>query len=326
MSNPKDYTVGWICAKLFEYAAAKVFLDKEHPEPEAVAKNDGNNYTVGEMGKHMVVIATLPDGDTGNSSVAAVARNMLHSFPNVRFGLLVGVGGGVPNQHNDIRLGDVVVSSPGDQYGGVIQYDFGRTIQTQDFQPTGYLNNPPYVLRTAVTRIRGDHEIHGHTIEDTINGILTRNSKMRETYKRPDAGSDPLFQHRIERRRKDGTSHALRPAEQDKRPGVDGNIAIHYGLIASASDPMVDEEIRDKLASKMKILCFETGAAGLMNHFPCIVIRGVGDYADSTSIKAWEGYATMTAAAYAKGLLSVISLNAIENQKRAREIEEDVEM
>jgi hypothetical protein len=35
---------------------------------------------------------------------------MMHSFPNIRIGLLVGVGGGAPSPKHDIRLGDIVVS------------------------------------------------------------------------------------------------------------------------------------------------------------------------------------------------------------------------
>lgn len=119
----------------------------------------------------------------------------------------------------------------------------------------------------------------------------------------------------------DGMSDDSSPEEHYKRSGVDGSIAIHDGTIASASDPMKDGEIRDKIASKMKSLCFETGAAGLMNRFPCIVIRGISDYADSTKIEAWEKYAAMTAVAYAKDFISLISLNAIEKTK-AIEIED----
>jgi nucleoside phosphorylase len=47
-------------------------------------------------------------------------------------------------------------------------------------------------------------------------------------------------------------------------------------------------------------------AAGLMNSFPCLVIRGICDYADSHKNSQWQAYAARTAAAYAKGLLSVI--------------------
>ena len=41
-----------------------------------------------------------------------MANQMLSSFPSIRFGLLVGIGGGVPSEETDIRLGDVVVSKP----------------------------------------------------------------------------------------------------------------------------------------------------------------------------------------------------------------------
>lgn len=56
---------------------------------------------------------------------------MPHSFPNVRIGLMVGIGGGAPSRRHDIRLGDIVVSYARDVQGGVFQYDFGKTIQDQ---------------------------------------------------------------------------------------------------------------------------------------------------------------------------------------------------
>jgi hypothetical protein len=34
MSNPEDYTVGWICAIATEYVAAQAFLDREHDRSE----------------------------------------------------------------------------------------------------------------------------------------------------------------------------------------------------------------------------------------------------------------------------------------------------
>jgi hypothetical protein len=60
MSNPGDYTVGWICAIVTEYIAAQEFLDEEHKGPEYVALKDNNDYTLGKVGKHNVVIAVLP--------------------------------------------------------------------------------------------------------------------------------------------------------------------------------------------------------------------------------------------------------------------------
>ena len=47
-------------------------------------------------------------------------------------------------------------------------------------------------------------------------------------------------------------------------------------------------------------------AAGLMDNFPCLVIRGICDYSDSHKNKQWQSYAAATAAGYAKVLLSAV--------------------
>lgn len=72
-------------------------MDETYEQPTSVSARDANSYTVGRMGKHNVVIVVLPDGGYGMNSAAAAARDMLHSFPNVRIGLMVGVGGGAPS-------------------------------------------------------------------------------------------------------------------------------------------------------------------------------------------------------------------------------------
>ena len=157
MANPNGYTVGWICAIVTEYVAAQALLDEEHEGPEYVSPNDNNDYTLGRIGKHNVVIAVLPGGEYGIVSAATVARDMLHSFPNVRIGLMVGIGGGVPSQRHDICLGDIVVSTPHDKKGGVFQYDFGKTIQGQSFRSTGFLNQPPILVRMAVSGLEAQY-------------------------------------------------------------------------------------------------------------------------------------------------------------------------
>jgi nucleoside phosphorylase len=110
-----------------------------------------NDYTLGKNREHKVVIAVLPDGEYGTASAAGVATNMLNSFPNIRIGLMVGIGGGVPSVKHDIRLGDVVVSASRDGEGGVFQYDFGKSIQGQGFQHTRFLNQPPRELANEGT-------------------------------------------------------------------------------------------------------------------------------------------------------------------------------
>lgn len=324
MSNPNDYTVGWICAIEPEYLAAQICLDETHPmlnhQPSA---NDTNSYTLGKISNHNVVIACLPDGVYGISSATNVATNMLRSFPNIRIGLMVGIGGGAPTAEKDIRLGDIVVSSPGDGKGGVFQYDFGKTIQEQDFQTTGFLNRPPTTLLTAVMSLKVDYRRKPSTLETAINRILDKEEEeLQEELSRPDASTDILYRSDFvhpkdkgalcsEKCATDTTNTVSRP-ERTKRPH---SPVVHYGLIASANQLMKDALRRDELA-KMGVLCFEMEAAGLMNDFPCLVVRGICDYSDSHKNKEWQCYAALAAAVYTKDLLSRIPPTAVENEKK----------
>ncbi len=81
---------------------------------------------------------------------------------------------------------------------------------------------------------------------------------------------------------------------------------------------MKSGERRDRLARDLGVLCMEMEAAGLMNGFPCLVIRGICDYADSHKNKEWQGYAAAVAAAYAKELLLVIPVGQIHSTPTAR--------
>jgi nucleoside phosphorylase len=125
-----------------------VSLDEEF-EDLPQDSNDTNLYTFGRVGDHKVILACLPAGQTGTNSAAAVAIQMKSRFISTRFALIVGVGGGVPSAESDIRLGDVVISQPHTQHGGVVQFDFGKTGAGGQFTRTGSLNTPPTVLLHA---------------------------------------------------------------------------------------------------------------------------------------------------------------------------------
>ncbi|KAL7934345.1 putative WD-repeat protein [Trichoderma chlorosporum] len=326
MSNPNEYTVGWICALHTEYVAAQAVLDEKHDGAEYVSTNDNNDYTLGRVGRHNVVIAVLPDGEYGTSSAASVARDLLHSFPNVRIGLMVGIGGGVPSQKHDIRLGDIVVSAPHNDTGGVLHYDFGETIQKQGFQQTRFLDQPPSVLRAAISGIKAQYESDGHQLEENINKIIQTKTRLRKKYSRPDRSSDRLYQSGFTHPLNNEASCAVvcnnlsSLVVRPERTQDEDNPAIHYGLIASGNQLIKDALLRDVLAAEKEVLCFETEAAGLMNHFPCLVIRGICDYSDSHKHQEWQGYAAMAAAAYTKDLLYRIAPNRIEAEKRITDI------
>jgi hypothetical protein len=59
-------------------------------------------------------------------------------------------------------------------------------------------------------------------------------------------------------------------------------------------------------------MCFEREAAGLMDDFPCMVIRGISDYADTHKNERWLFYAAATAAAFARELLEYMLPREVE--------------
>lgn len=327
MSDPHAYTVGWICALPTELAAARTFLDEQHPAPKAVQRNDCNTYTLGTMGKHNVVIAVMPKREYGIAAAATVAKDLVHSFPNVRIGLMVGVGGGAPSQQNDIRLGDIVIGSRDAGKGGVVQYDYGKMMQNQGFVETGSLNQPPPALLNAVSGLETEYMMQGPELESKVQKALIPWKRLQKTHSRPDASTDQLYKSDfIHPLNSDAAcsqaceANTANVVSRHQRSEDEDNPAIHYGLIASANQVMKNAEIRDQLSVEKGVLCFEMEAAGLMNHFPCLVIRGICDYSDSHKNKEWQGFAAMVAAAYAKDLLLHIPLNSVEVEKPIREV------
>ncbi|KAJ2976087.1 hypothetical protein NQ176_g5148 [Zarea fungicola] len=319
MPSPKDYNVGWICAVKPEYVAATEFLEDEHPRPESFSPNDTNDYTLGRIGKNNVVIAVLPTGGYGMSSAVNVATHLLHSFPNVKVCLMVGIAGGAPSEKHDIRLGDVVVSEPRDDKGGVVQYDFGKILQGQGFQITGFLNQPPTMLLSALMGIQVRYEREGHRLKEHIAAILKNKPRLQPKYQRPPPETDRLFKsdviHDPGGCAKFCASKTTHLVPRRQRGEHEDDPAIHYGLIASGNQLMKDASIRDKISKEHDILCFEMEAAGLMNNFPCLVIRGICDYSDSHKNDEWQGYAAMAAAAFAKDLLTRRWLSSVASEQ-----------
>ncbi|KAG9897845.1 purine and uridine phosphorylase, partial [Aureobasidium melanogenum] len=83
---------------------------------------------------------------------------------------------------------------------------------------------------------------------------------------------------------------------------------------------MKDAIIRDTIAKEKDVMCFEMEAAGLMNHFPYLVVRGICDYSDLHKSKEWQGYAAMTAAIYTKDLLTRMVPSRVEQEDGIRMI------
>jgi ankyrin repeat protein/nucleoside phosphorylase len=307
-------------------AAAKAMLDEIHPKL-AQASNDQNSYCLGSINGHNIAIACLPSGVHGTTSAATVASSMLHTFPSIRFGLMVGIGGGVPGRHSDkndpIRLGDIVVSKPTNSSGGVLQYDLGKSLGNGLFQRTGSLNKPPQVLLTAVSELQADHMM-GLTQIPAFLSQITQKYPSMQTFAYPGQAFDELFEPDYEHVALEAGTSACQNCDKQRlvaRPErKTTEPRIHYGIIASGNQLIRNARMRDLLAQEDPgILCFEMEAAGLMDQFPCLVIRGISDYTDSHKSDIWQPYAASVAAAYAKELLSVISARQIWKATPAQE-------
>jgi nucleoside phosphorylase len=310
MPHSNDYTVGYICSIETEYLAAVASLEEQHDGLDFISPHDTNNYTLGKIGKHNIVIAISPKRDWGLATTAIIATHMQRSFPTVTMILILSIAGGAPSERQDIRLGDIVVSSSRGSQGAVFQYDFVENAQDREFEPRGISMEPPAILQMAVNKLK-DHYRAGHQLGETINGILERHPTMLREYSRPPLDSDVLH----------GSSYTNKDAEnfgfaayndssyvvpREPRTGYELSPKVHYGLVASGNQVIRDAVFRDRLAMQKNVLCFDAGAAGIMYNFPCLVICGIHSYSDTHATSEWNGYAAMAAAAYAKDLICKI--------------------
>jgi len=171
---------------------------------------------------------------------------MKSTFRAIRFGLMVGIGGGVSSAETDIRLGDVVVSQPGKGHGEVIQYDFGKSTPS-GFEQTGFLNSPPRILLTALSKLRANHD-RGKS------DLLAHISKLGRLPKfgRGQAGDDVLFEGGYNHVGGnnciscDNAKKLQRDARTEYRPEV------YYGTIASGNQVMRDGRLETRLVQNLE--------------------------------------------------------------------------
>ncbi|KAF4946236.1 hypothetical protein FGADI_11338 [Fusarium gaditjirri] len=277
LKSPDLYTIGWIAALPIERAAATALLHDRHDVPHGFdqPRSDTNSYTWGRIGEHNVVIASLPAGDYDTTSAATTASNLIHSLSHIRIDLLVGIGGGIArlDEGQDIRLGDIVVSQPDGTTGGVVQYDLGKAKANGGWERKGFLSKPP---------------------------PGTENDRLFESQHEHVGGSNC------------DKCNPAREVKREQRESTDPE--IHYGIIASGNKLIKDAATRDSLleGTRHQCLCVEMEAAGLMDRFPRLMIRGICDYTDSHKNDRWQRYAAATAVAFAVELLAYVPVGQLE--------------
>ncbi|KAI3579710.1 putative ankyrin repeat domain protein [Fusarium oxysporum f. sp. albedinis] len=323
--------VGWIAALPHEAVAAKAALDVFHGRrPSTKHKSDQNLYILSQIRDHNIVIASLPGRHIRPASTTTTAMHILASFPSIRISLIVGISAGIPKikkdrktnkNHNlrNIRLGNIIISQPGGTHGGIKQYDFGEAIASSDFQPSGFLNSPPRALLNAVGILRQLHKGRESNMPTILNRILENLNNATPSYEYPGPELDHLFEVTYKHPEDEETCDDCDEAREITRSDRPTNSSrVHCGVITSRSQVIKDPATRDRLGSDC--ICFEMEAAGLMNDFPCLVIRRICDYADSHKNDCWQRYVAAAAAACAKEILQIMPEVEVKSKQLVRDV------
>jgi nucleoside phosphorylase len=316
MANNYQFTIGWICPLPLEKEAARLVLDEEYPQEEVQYQNAF--YLGGQVGNHKIVIGV--QRRIGLTGAAILAEKMRAGFPNIKYFLLVGIAGGVPcygpaGAVSEIVLGDVVVSSPRSNHGGVVQYDKGAWEGQGRLNFRGHMSSVPGDLMAAVNNFRAEGSSKTNIAEVLKQMRLKLDDERQHQYNDPGPGRNRLFQdtYKHQGTKLDDCRECCDAKYVDLRfdrgSGATRFVdkpSIHFGNIASSNQLQISAVERNRVQQEHDVICFEMEAAGVMDEYPCVVVRGICDYADSHKNKGWQNYAAATAAAYAKGLLDMI--------------------
>ncbi|KAH7152141.1 hypothetical protein B0J13DRAFT_658464 [Dactylonectria estremocensis] len=270
---------------------------------ESRSDRDDNTYSTGSFGRHNIVLIHM--GRMGKVHAASVASSCRATFPNIKLAVVVGVCGAVPlpPDKGEIVLGDVIVSE------GIVQYDFGRQF-TGSFEPKDtYLDSLPRPNNQIVNFLAKLKAFKGrdalHEKMSVYLSTLQEIPKLEACY--PETSLDLLFEAEYEHLDKALSCKDARCCGQrvSRNRFVSGTPkpAIRIGLFASGDKVMKSGAYRDALSKRAGILGFEMEGAGVWGIFPCVVIKGACDYADSHKTKAFQRYAAATAASCAKAFL-----------------------
>jgi hypothetical protein len=211
-------------------------LDHKHQGRFALGPGDDYVFLAGDLCGHNIVITTLPAGqEYGTGSAAALASQVKKFFPNLWFGLLVGVAAGLPNlarqPPRDIRLGDVLVALPEGESAGLVAYDLGKEIGAGGFQPL----RSGHVLATTETVVRSAiGSIKLHAPNDAVlflEHYNTMRDQEHETGTFADPGQD---QDKLYETDEQGQSKEV---ERPKRPDSK-RTRVWYGPIGSGEKLM----------------------------------------------------------------------------------------
>ncbi|KAJ3495458.1 hypothetical protein NLG97_g3384 [Lecanicillium saksenae] len=299
--DPELYNVVWIAPLPIEARAAAWMLDVRHAGRFPKKRDDHYVYLAGEIWGHNVVIVTLPGGSSYESDTTnTLARHVKEFFPNLRFGLLVGVASGIPRLQGpsprDIRLGDVLVAWPDGDNSRVVILEPRKTTNSKSlkFLKHNQTVTGPIVV-AAIKQLKEAAPADWKLIVPYYDQIKDKEHSLG-TFMDPGQDEDQLYLENMSGRL---TVQTRAPRPQERRTH------IWYGSIGSI-EKLPKDLRRNWSVDDRSLIGLEMDAAAVINVIPVAVIRGVSDYCDGHKNKGWQPYAAATAAAYAKAVLERI--------------------
>ncbi|TRX89728.1 hypothetical protein FHL15_009318 [Xylaria flabelliformis] len=328
-----DIAITIICALSLEADAVLAIFDHHWDiQSFSTMEGDKNAYSIGRIGCHNVVLVHMPG--MGRTSAATAAASCRTSFPGINLALVVGICGAVPfhRRSAEVLLGDVIISDR------LVIYDFGRQFPDKFMRKEethDSARKPPEEIRSFLSKMKGRRcqsalrDKTGFHLEALLQsdsppypGVKEDRlfeSSYRHKHERPSecvqcASLEPLNGPVCDTARIstcdtlgcDLGKLVVRQRHSHVMNGVGNWLpVIHFGAYASGDTVMKSGEHRDQIAAREEVIGFEMEGAGVWEIFPCIIIKGVCDYADSHKNKKWQEYSAFTAAACLKALLEV---------------------
>ena len=329
----QSFRIAIICALPREADAVTLLFDQfwdEVSDPFGRADGDTNTYITGRIGDHNIVLAVLPNIGTNNA--AAATASLRSSYTGLKLAILVGICGGIPHITNfDTFLGDVIVSRT------IIQYDYGRqypghfavknTVEDSLRRANKDIRSLLAVFETELMRERLQTEASEHLKHLQVAG---KKKRRRANYQYPGTSEDILYPPQYAHRHREwcslcaddpdafcesaskascvevgcgSTNRVVRERSVDLIQEEKFIPEVFIGRIGSGNTVMKSGEDRDRIATTHDLIAFEMEGAGAWDEVPCIVVKGICDYADSHKNKAWQDFAAATAASVAKAIL-----------------------
>ncbi|KAH7124739.1 nucleoside phosphorylase domain-containing protein, partial [Dactylonectria macrodidyma] len=336
------FEIAIACALPLEYNAVALLIDHfwdKDSDTYGRAVGDMNTYATGRIGAFDVVLVLLPS--MGKVNAASAAASLRSSYPGLRLVLLTGICGGVPGLETgkEMLLGDVVISKSVLQYDLGRRYPDGFSIRdTNEVKLMKSVRNFVSIFETD--HARKALEIRAAALLERIQNYTTeRQSEC--IYQYLGGTSDKLFQASYRHKHHApleclcaGCHESLDAVCDESRKmsceelGCDNHYvvwrerlemkqqleregrlkeaqapSIFVGCVGSGDTVLKSGNDRDRIAKRHGILAFAMEGVGFWDDVPCIIVKGVCDYADSHKNKNWQNFAAATAACVARGLV-----------------------